>query len=78
MELLGGGAGLLSKGWCGRWWRGASERHYSLRLPQGQVVASPAPGAAQVRLSDFCHFTFKQIFLCLCFLGQEELSDKVH
>ncbi|KAK3866357.1 hypothetical protein Pcinc_028108 [Petrolisthes cinctipes] len=48
MELLGGGAGLLTKGWCGRWWRGASERHYSLRLPQGQVVASPAPGAAQV------------------------------
>lgn len=59
MELLGGGAGLLSKGWCGRWWRGASERHYSLRLPQGQVVASPAPGAAQVRLSDFCHFTLQ-------------------
>lgn len=56
MELLGGGAGLLSKGWCGRWWRGASERHYSLRLPQGQVVASPAPGAAQVR---------KIFFLCV-------------
>ncbi|XP_071548411.1 VWFA and cache domain-containing protein 1 [Panulirus ornatus] len=48
MELLAGGEGLLTKTSCGRWWHGASERHYSLRLPSGQVVASSGPGTGQV------------------------------
>ncbi|XP_069955899.1 VWFA and cache domain-containing protein 1 isoform X2 [Cherax quadricarinatus] len=48
MELLAGGGGLLSKTSCGRWWHGASERHYSLRLPTGQVVASSGPETGQV------------------------------
>nr|XP_045607175.1 VWFA and cache domain-containing protein 1-like [Procambarus clarkii] len=47
MELLAGGGGLLSKTSCGRWWHGASERHYSLRLPVGQVVASSGPEMGQ-------------------------------
>lgn len=51
MELLAGGEGLLTKTSCGRWWHGASERHYSLRLPTGQVVASSGPGIGQVSFS---------------------------
>lgn len=50
MELLGGGEGVLNKASCGRWWHGASERHYSLRLPPERVVASPDSGTAQVKV----------------------------
>ncbi|XP_066955648.1 VWFA and cache domain-containing protein 1 [Macrobrachium rosenbergii] len=48
MELLAGGGGLLTKVWCGRWWHGASERHYTLHLPPGQVVASSGNGNGQL------------------------------
>ncbi|XP_042881004.1 VWFA and cache domain-containing protein 1-like isoform X1 [Penaeus japonicus] len=46
MELLAGE--ILTKASCGRWWHGVSERHYSLRLPPDQIVASPAGGKGQV------------------------------
>ncbi|KAG0727111.1 VWFA and cache domain-containing protein 1 [Chionoecetes opilio] len=42
MELLGRVEGWLTKASCGRWWHGASERHYSLHLPASQVAASPS------------------------------------
>ncbi|KAG7161734.1 VWFA and cache domain-containing protein 1-like 1 [Homarus americanus] len=48
MELLAGGGGLLTKTSCGRWWHGVSERHYSLSLPTGQVVASSGSETGQV------------------------------
>uniref|UniRef100_A0A0N7ZCW3 VWFA domain-containing protein n=1 Tax=Scylla olivacea TaxID=85551 RepID=A0A0N7ZCW3_SCYOL len=42
MELLGRVEGWLTKASCGRWWHGASERHYSLQVPANQVVTLPA------------------------------------
>ena len=32
--------GVLHKKTCGRWWHGASERHYSIKVPVGKIVSS--------------------------------------
>lgn len=49
MELLATEEGWLTKASCGRWWHGASERHYFLRPPASQVVSSPSAETNQVQ-----------------------------
>lgn len=49
MELLAREEGWLTKASCGRWWHGASERHYFLHPPASQVVSSPSAETNQVQ-----------------------------
>lgn len=74
MELLGRVEGWLTKASCGRWWHGASERHYSLQVPANQVVTLPA-GSNQVLLWSEINFNLFIIVHNTCHsLAQKEDS----